>query len=139
MSTPEKMDERILLKLFEVLKERKLADPETSYTARLYAKGINKIAQKLGEEAVETAIAAVSESNDRLVRESADLLYHLVVLWVSAGIDPKEVWAEMARREQLFGIAEKLPKESPKAPSKDLGDASRRKVVALETRRPKRH
>ncbi len=115
------------------------ADPARSKTARLLRSGRSKMAKKLAEEAVEVVIDAMNGQNDAVVRESADLLYHLVVLWVSAGIDPKEVWAEMARREQLFGIAEKLPKESPKAPSKDLGDASRRKVVALETRRPKRH
>jgi phosphoribosyl-ATP pyrophosphohydrolase len=101
------IDESILLKLFEVLKERKLADPETSYTARLYAKGINKIAQKLGEEAVETAIAAVVEGNDRLVRESADLLYHLLVLWSAKGVAPQEVWEELDRRFGTSGVAVK--------------------------------
>jgi phosphoribosyl-ATP pyrophosphohydrolase len=101
------IDQGILLRLFEVLKERKLADPETSYTARLYAKGINKIAQKLGEEAVETAIAAVVEGNDRLVRESADLLYHLLVLWSAKGVSPQEVWEELDRRFGTSGVAVK--------------------------------
>ena len=101
------IDESILAKLFDVVKERKSADPESSYTARLYAKGINKIAQKLGEEAVETAIAAVSESNDRLVRESADLLYHLLVLWSAKGIAPEDVWEELDRRFGTSGVAVK--------------------------------
>ena len=107
MSTPEKFDETILSKLFEVVKERKAADPESSYTARLLAKGVNKIAQKLGEEAVETAIAAVSESNERLVRESADLLYHMLVLWAAKGVQPVEVWEELDRRFGTSGLAVK--------------------------------
>jgi phosphoribosyl-ATP pyrophosphohydrolase len=99
--------EKILLKLFDVVKARKTADPESSYTARLYAKGVNKIAQKMGEEAVETAIAAVAEGNERLVRESADLLYHLLVLWAAKGIVPDDVWLELDRRFGTSGIAVK--------------------------------
>jgi phosphoribosyl-ATP pyrophosphohydrolase len=100
-------DEKILLELFDVIQSRKTGDPETSYTARLYAKGVNKIAQKMGEEAVETAIAAVAEGNERLVRESADLLYHLLVLWASKGVAPSEVWAELDRRFGTSGVAVK--------------------------------
>ena len=101
------VDEKILLELFEVIKSRKDADPESSYTARLYAKGVNKIAQKLGEEAVETAIAAVAEGNERLVRESADLLYHLLVLWAAKGVSAREVWVELDRRFGTSGVAVK--------------------------------
>ena len=108
------IDEGVLLKLFDVIKERKTADPETSYTARLYAKGINKIAQKLGEEAVETTIAAVVEGNDRLVRESADLLYHLLVVWAAKGVAPNDVWEELERRFGTSGVAVKeARKKSP--------------------------
>jgi phosphoribosyl-ATP pyrophosphohydrolase len=103
----EKIDEKILVRLYEVVKERKSADPESSYTARLYAKGTNKIAQKLGEEAVETVIAAVDEGNDRLVRESADLLYHLLVLWADKGVLPGDVWEELERRFGTSGVAVK--------------------------------
>ena len=99
--------EAILRELYVMLSERKNADPETSYTARLYAKGVKKIAQKLGEEAVEAAIAAVSESKEHLVRESADLLYHLLVLWSARGIAPEEVWAELDRRFGTSGLAVK--------------------------------
>ena len=99
--------EAILRELYVILSERKNADPETSYTARLYAKGVKKIAQKLGEEAVEAAIAAVSESKEHLVRESADLLYHLLVLWSARGIAPEEVWAELDRRFGTSGLAVK--------------------------------
>ena len=66
-----------------------------------------------------------------VVKESADLIYNLVVLWVEAGVDPKDVWAEMARRERLFGIAEKVPKRI-------VDVSARREVVALASRRPKR-
>ena len=88
---------------------------------------MDRAAKKLGEEAVETVIAAVRKDESELVSESADLLYNLVVLWVHAGVHPDDVWAEMKRREQMFGIAEKLPK--------DLVQGARRKVVALESRR----
>lgn len=111
MSTTEK----ILLELFDVIKERKTADPESSYTARLYSKGVNKIAQKMGEEAVETAIAAVAEGNDRLVRESADLLYHLMVLWAAKGIEPPAVWEELERRFGTSGVAVKEARKKSEA------------------------
>ncbi len=68
---------------------------------------------------------------DAVVRESADLIYNLVVLWVASDVEPKNVWAEMARRERLLGIAEKLPKSFIETPS-------RRKVVALESRRTRK-
>ncbi len=86
------------------------------------------MAKKLAEEAVEVAIDAMHGSRDAVVRESADLLYNLVVLWVSAGVRPDDVWAEMKRRERLLGIAEKLPKNLP-------DPDARRKVVALDHRR----
>ena len=107
MSTDTPIDGKILLRLYEMIKERKNADPETSYTARLLSKGTNKIAQKLGEEAVETVIAAVSEGHERLVRESADLLYHLLVLWTDKDVAPSDVWQELERRFGTSGIAVK--------------------------------
>ena len=106
------------------------ADPAKSRTARLLRSGPSKVAKKLAEEAVEVVIDAMHGNRDAVVRESADLIYNLVVLWVSAGVRPEEVWAEMRRRESLFGIAEKLPKEPF-----DATPAPRRKVVALEARR----
>lgn len=93
--------------LFAVVAERKDADPETSYTAKLFAKGRAKIAQKVGEEAVETVIAALSQGPDKVVSESADLLYHLLVLWAEAGVRPEDVWAELDRRSGVSGIEEK--------------------------------
>jgi phosphoribosyl-ATP pyrophosphohydrolase len=102
------------------------ADPATSRTARLIQGGRQKVAKKLGEEAVEVVIDAMGGSRDNVVRESADLLYNLVVLWTVLDIEPKEVWGEMDRRERLFGIAEKLPKDTGKA---------RRKVTPFPIRR----
>jgi phosphoribosyl-ATP pyrophosphohydrolase len=87
---------------------RRGASPATSHSARLLARGTAKIAQKLGEEAVETVIEAARGNRTALVSESADLLYHLVVVWVDAGIAPSEVWAELRRREGQSGVAEKL-------------------------------
>lgn len=108
-------------------------DPAKSRTARLLRSGRAKIAKKLGEEAVEVVIDAMHGQTEAVVRESADLLYNLVVLWVHAGIKPDDVWAEMRRRERLLGIAEKLPKDM-------VPGTPRRKVVALEARRTaKRH
>ncbi|AXK81786.1 phosphoribosyl-ATP diphosphatase [Pseudolabrys taiwanensis] len=104
-------------------------NPEKSRTARLLRAGPAKMAKKLAEEAVEVVIDALHGQPEAVVRESADLLYNLVVLWVHAGVHPDDVWAEMQRREQMFGgIAEKLPKDL-------VQGASRRKVVALESRR----
>jgi len=103
-------------------------DPAKSRTARLLRAGPSKMAKKLAEEAVEVVIDAIHGQPEAVVRESADLLYNLVVLWVHAGVRPEDVWAEMTRREQMFGIAEKLPKDL-------IQGAPRRKVVALESRR----
>ena len=94
-------------RLWQVIKSRRGADPQTSYTARLFARGRTKIAQKLGEEAVEAVIEGVRGDRAKLVGESADLLYHLLVLWAAAGVSPAEVAAELARREGRSGIEEK--------------------------------
>jgi phosphoribosyl-ATP pyrophosphohydrolase len=104
------------------------SDPTKSRTARLLRAGPSKMAKKLAEEAVEVVIDAINGQPEAVVRESADLLYNLVVLWVHAGVHPNDVWAEMSRREDLFGIAEKVPKDLAQG-------ATRRKVVTLETRR----
>jgi phosphoribosyl-ATP pyrophosphohydrolase len=88
----------VLDALFAVIDGRRDADPTSSYTARLFAKGAPKIAQKVGEEATETIIAALAETHDDLVYESADLLYHLLVLWAAKGVNPADVYAELERR-----------------------------------------
>ncbi|MFC4352381.1 phosphoribosyl-ATP diphosphatase [Fodinicurvata halophila] len=97
----------MLDELYEVIAARRNADPESSYTAKLFAKGETKIAQKLGEEAVETVIAALKEDRQALAAESADLLYHLLVLWAEKGVTPDEVWAKLRERKGTSGLAEK--------------------------------
>lgn len=94
------MSDRTLTDLFEVIESRKHADKSTSYTATLFDAGLNKIAQKVGEEATETVIAALAEGPDKLTAESADLLYHLLVLWSAAGITPDEVFQELRNRHK---------------------------------------
>lgn len=101
------LDAWILERLFEVIESRRGADPASSYTAKLLAAGTPTIARKLTEEATETLMAAMSEGKERVVAESADLLYHLLVLWAAEGVKPVEVWAELAKREGMSGIAEK--------------------------------
>jgi len=94
-------------RLWQVIRSRRGADPQISYTARLFARGRAKIAQKLGEEAVEAVIEGVRGDSAKLVGESADLLYHLLVLWADMGVSPADVAAELARREGISGLDEK--------------------------------
>ena len=101
----------IIEELFAVIESRKGADPQSSYTAKLFARGKGKIAQKAGEEAVELVIASLSEGRDAVIGESADLLYHLMVLWAEAGVAPADVFAELRRREGMSGIAEKAARK----------------------------
>jgi len=100
-------DAQILERLYATIESRKGADPDTSWTAKLFAQGRPKIVQKVGEEAFEVSIAALAEGPEALTAESADLLYHLLVLWADAGIEPQDVWAKLAEREGTSGIAEK--------------------------------
>jgi phosphoribosyl-ATP pyrophosphohydrolase len=101
------VNEHVLDRLYLVIEGRKGADPDTSYTARLFSRGRQQIAKKLGEEAVEALIEGIRGDRPKLVGESADLLYHLLTLWAATGVKPKAVWSELARREGISGIAEK--------------------------------
>jgi phosphoribosyl-ATP pyrophosphohydrolase len=146
-----------LERLYQAVLAAKDLDPATSRTARLFQRGPSRMAKKLAEEAIEVVIDAVNGNADAVVRESADLLYNLTVLWASAGVKPEDVWREMARRENMLGFAEKLPKSTVKIPkamagkviadkavadkalSKELtkptaSSAVRRRIVALESR-----
>lgn len=116
-------------------------DPATSRTARLFQRGPSKMAKKLAEEAIEVVIDAVNGDSEAVIRESADLLYNLTVLWASAGVRPEDVWREMTRREDMLGIAEKLPKSAMKLPKvASPRVAARRPIAALEGRTArKRH
>jgi phosphoribosyl-ATP pyrophosphohydrolase len=126
----ESMDDS-LGRLYDQVIAAKSADPAVSRTAKLMRAGRAKMAKKLAEEAIEVVIDAINGERDAVVRESADLLYNLVVLWAEAGIRPQDVFAEMARRERLFGLAEKLPK-------KHVETSARRKVVLLDASRKNR-
>ncbi len=97
----------VLDRLWDVILGRRDADPAISHSARLLSRGVAKVAQKFGEEAVECLIEAVANNRTALINESADVLYHLIVLWVAAGVRPDEVWRELERREGISGIAEK--------------------------------
>jgi phosphoribosyl-ATP pyrophosphohydrolase len=99
---PETLD-----RLFAVIRSRRGGDPASSYTAKLFHRGRAKIAQKLGEEAVETVIEAMRGDRQKIAAESADLLYHLLVLWADAKLEPADVYRVLAEREGVSGIAEK--------------------------------
>jgi phosphoribosyl-ATP pyrophosphohydrolase len=129
-------------RLYQAVIAAKDLDPAVSRTARLFQRGPAQMAKKLAEEAIEVVIDAVNGKPDAVVRESADLLYNLTVLWASAGVQPEDVWREMERREHLMGIAEKLPKSAvklakastPQVAREAARQAARRPIVALEGR-----
>lgn len=102
---------QVLEALYAVIAGRKDAAPDSSYTAKLFARGRGKITQKMGEEAFEVAVAALAEGPDQVVSESGDLLYHLLVLWADAGVEPHQVWAELARRFGTSGLEEKAARK----------------------------
>ncbi|WP_119167269.1 phosphoribosyl-ATP diphosphatase [Algihabitans albus] len=104
-------DAAVLERLLETIAARKQADPSESYTAKLLAKGVPKIAQKVGEEAVETVIEAMRGDRAALAAESADLLYHLLVLWTASGLDPADVWSKLAKRAGTSGLSEKAARK----------------------------
>lgn len=97
----------VLARLADTVAARKAAPAADSYTAKLLGKGVGACAKKLGEEAVETALVAVSGDRRQIAAESADLLYHLVVVLAATGVDLAEVMAELERREGTSGLAEK--------------------------------
>jgi phosphoribosyl-ATP pyrophosphohydrolase len=97
----------VLDRLYAVVVSRRDADPTVSHSARLLSRGTAKVAQKFGEESVECLIEAVAGNVDALISESADVLYHMLVMWVDAGVRPDDVWTELHRREGVSGISEK--------------------------------
>ena len=129
-----------LQRLYDAVIAAKDLDPATSRTARLFQRGPAKMAKKLAEEAIEVVIDAVNRNPDavdeysRTAEERADLLYNLTVLWAAAGVRPQDVWREMARREDLLGIAEKMPKSARKMPKVSPPRLGRPAIVALEGR-----
>ena len=101
----------ILAELADEVASRRGASPETSYTAKLLSQGVEKCAKKLGEEAVEAALASVTGNKAHLTSEAADLLYHLLVLLEAANVPLADVMAELARRRNVSGIAEKATRK----------------------------
>jgi len=97
----------VLDRLAELLEQRKSADPQSSYVAKLYAKGMDSILKKVGEEATETIIAAKDGDKSQIIYETADLWFHTLVMLAQAGLKPQDVLDELARREGLSGIDEK--------------------------------
>ncbi|HEU5046339.1 MAG TPA: phosphoribosyl-ATP diphosphatase [Rickettsiales bacterium] len=103
----------VLNRLYQTISERKGADPQSSYAASLFAKGSKKIAQKVGEEATEVVLAAAGGDQHEIISESADLLFHLSVLWAQHGVTPEDVAAELSAREGTSGIEEKKQRAKP--------------------------
>lgn len=101
----------ILERLAEMLEARKTADPQSSYVAKLYAKGMDSILKKVGEEAAETIIAAKGGVRDEIVYETADLWFHTLVMLAHAGLHPNDILNELARREGLSGLEEKAARK----------------------------
>ena len=99
----------ILDELYAVIESRKGADPKTSRTAQLFHRGVAKIAQKLGEEAVETVIEGMRGDKERLAEESADLLYHLLVLWADQKVKPEAIWKALAKRRETSTMVQGTP------------------------------
>jgi phosphoribosyl-ATP pyrophosphohydrolase len=108
---PSSADAAILDRLYSVILSRKNGDPAKSHTARLFARGRAKIAQKFGEESVEAVIEAAHGRRKALVLESADVVYHLLVMWAATGVKPGQVWNELERREGRSGVAEKASRK----------------------------
>ena len=104
----------ILDQLYTVIEQRRSADPSESWTAKLMHKGLPKICQKVGEEATEVVVAALAESREELLEESADLLYHLLVLWAAKGVQPDEVYGVLHRRRIEMDIKKKKQKKLEK-------------------------
>ena len=106
-------------------------DPALSRTSKLFRDGVQKMAKKLLEEAIEVGLDAVQMNREAVILESADVLYHLAVIWAECGVTPNDVFGEMDRRERLYGIAEKLPKQALAAHTRRLASlATRRKAVS---------
>ena len=99
-------------RLFATIAARKGADPTQSYTAKLLAHGVETCAKKFGEEATETVIAAIQKDKAELAKESADVLYHLAVLWAASGVTPEDVYAVLKSREAMSGLEEKASRKA---------------------------
>jgi phosphoribosyl-ATP pyrophosphohydrolase len=105
------MPDHVLDRLYATIASRRSADPSESYTAKLLHDGVERCAKKFGEEAVEAVIAAAAHDRKALESESADVLYHLLVLWAASGVKPEDVYAALAAREGRSGLEEKASRK----------------------------
>ena len=110
----QKLNNQILRQLYDIIDNRRGGDPKNSHTAKLFKKGRGEICKKFREEAVEVIIATLSEKKSNVIHESADVWFHLLVLWVEAGITPDEVWTELQSRVGISGIEEKANRSNDK-------------------------
>ncbi len=117
-------------RLFEAVQEARERSPSASRTSKLFRDGVQKMAKKLAEEAVEVGLDAVLMNRESVILESADMLYHLAVIWAECGVTPNDVMAEIDRRDRLYGIAEKLPKHSSAAQIRRMTPLSSRRKAA---------
>ena len=108
----EQTSGEVLDSLYQVIDSKRQDDPEKSYTAQLLAAAPEKPARKLCEEATETLIEALHGDTEALAQESADLLYHLLVIWAAAGLQPSQIWTILAKRQGLSGLIEKKTRTS---------------------------
>ncbi len=107
-------------RLFVSVQAARGRDPAISRTSRLFRDGVQKMAKKLAEEAIEVGLDAVQMNRESVILESADLLYNLAVIWAECGVSPEDVFGELDRRERINGIAEKLPKQASEAQGRRL-------------------
>lgn len=118
-------------RLFSAVLEARNLNPSSSRTSKLFRDGVQKMAKKLAEEAIEVGLDAVQMNRESVVLESADMLYHLAVIWAECGVTPGEVMSELDRRERTYGIAEKLPKHDGAAQLRRMSQlGARRKAVS---------
>ena len=110
----------LLERLYACVLAARDRDPSTSRTSKLFRDGVQKMAKKLIEEAIEVGLDAVQMNRESAILESADVLYHLAVVWAECGITPADVLNELDRRERIYGIAEKLPKQASAAQARRL-------------------
>jgi len=119
-----------LERLFASVQAARDRDPSISRTSKLFRDGVHKMAKKLIEEAIEVGLEAVYMNRESTILESADVLYHLAVVWAECGITPADVLNELDRRERLYGIAEKLPKQASAAQARRLAAPAARGKAA---------
>ena len=121
-------------RLYVSVQAARTRDPAISRTSRLFRDGVQKMAKKLAEEAIEVGLDAVQMKRESVILESADLLYNLAVIWAQCGVSPEDVFAELDRRERVYGIAEKLPKQAGEAQGRRLAMVAARDEAMTKRR-----